>query len=107
SLGYPALAPGREMEAGRAVDAVAIEQRERRIAERRGAVDERLGKRGAVEKRKRGSGVKLDIHGGTSACWFRVPVQGSRLWFKVSGFRLQGSATREPRTGTLKPEPQP
>ena len=40
------------MEPRRAVDAVAIEQRERGIAERRRALDERLGQRRAVEKRK-------------------------------------------------------
>ena len=53
-----------EVKARRAVDAVAIEQRERRIAERRGAVDERFGQRGAVEKREGGGGVsmQLDIH---------------------------------------------
>jgi hypothetical protein len=54
----------RKMEARRAVDAVAIEQRERRIAERGGAVDQRLGERRAVEKRKGGRRVQLDVHGG-------------------------------------------
>ena len=52
-----------EMESRRAVDAVAIEQRERRIAERGGAVDQRFGQRRAVEKGKRGGGVQLDVHG--------------------------------------------
>ena len=52
-----------EVKARRAVDAVAIEQRERRIAERRGAVDQRFGQRGAVEKRKGGGSVQFDIHG--------------------------------------------
>jgi len=51
------------MEARRAVDAVAIEQRQRRVAERRGALDERLGQRGAVEKGKSRRRVKFDIHG--------------------------------------------
>ena len=50
------------MKTRRAVDAVAIEQRERRIAERRRAVDERFGQRGAVEKGKRGRGVEFDVH---------------------------------------------
>ena len=50
------------MESRRAVDAVAIEQRERRIAERGGAIDERFGQRRAVEKRKRGRGVEFDVH---------------------------------------------
>ena len=52
-----------EVKTRRAVDAVAIEQRERRIAERRGAVDQRFGQRGAVEKRKGGGSVQFDIHG--------------------------------------------
>ena len=47
----------------RAVDAVAIEQRERRIPERRRALDERFGQRGAVEERKGGRGVEFDVHG--------------------------------------------
>ena len=38
------------MEARRAVDAVAIEQRERRIPERRRALDQRFRQRCAVEK---------------------------------------------------------
>ena len=50
-----------EMEARRAVDAVAIEQRDRGIVERRGALDERFGQRRAVEKGKRGRGVEFDV----------------------------------------------
>jgi len=41
------------MEPRRAVDAVAIEQRERGVAERGGAIDERFGQRRAVEERER------------------------------------------------------
>ena len=52
-----------EMKARRAVDAVAIEQRQRRIAQRRRPIDERLRQRRAVEKRKRGRGVEFDVHG--------------------------------------------
>ena len=52
------------MKPRRAVDAVAIEQRERRIAERGRAIDERFGQRGAVEKGEGGRSVKLDVHGG-------------------------------------------
>ena len=54
---------GGEVKARRAVDAVAIEQRQRRIAERRRALDQRFGQRRAVEKRKGGRGVEFDIHG--------------------------------------------
>ena len=36
------------MEAGRSVDAVGIEQRQRGVAKRRGALDERFGQRGAA-----------------------------------------------------------
>ena len=50
------------MEARRAVDAVAIEQRERRIAELGGALDERFGQRRALQKAEGGGGVKLDVH---------------------------------------------
>ena len=53
------------MKPRRAVHAVAIEQRERRISERRRALDERFGQRGAVEKRKRGRRVQLDVHDGS------------------------------------------
>ena len=56
---------GRErglVKARRAVDAVAIEQRERRIAELGGAIDERFGQRRALEKTEGGRGVELDVH---------------------------------------------
>ncbi len=54
---------GREMHARRAVDAVAIEQCERRVAERDSPIDQRFRQRGAVEKRKCRRSVKLDVHG--------------------------------------------
>ena len=50
------------MKARRAVDAVAIEQRERGIAEIGGAIDERFRKRGRLKKTERGRGVELDVH---------------------------------------------
>ena len=50
------------MEARGAVDAVLIQQRQRRIAERRRPLDERFGQGRAPEERKRGSRVQLDIH---------------------------------------------
>jgi hypothetical protein len=50
------------VEARRAVDAVGVEQRERGIAERRRALDERFGERGALEKAEGGGGVELDVH---------------------------------------------
>jgi hypothetical protein len=51
------------MKPGRAVDAVAIKQRERRIPEGCGAIDERFGERSGLEKTECGRGVKLDEHG--------------------------------------------
>jgi hypothetical protein len=51
------------MKPWRAVDTVGIEQRERRISERGGTLDERLGQRSALKKTERRRGVKLDIHG--------------------------------------------
>ncbi len=55
------------MKARRAVDAVAIEQRERGIAERGRALDERFGQRRAAEERKRRRGVELDVGHGCRA----------------------------------------
>ena len=46
-----------------AIDAVAIEQRQRRVSKRRRTLDEGLGQRRAIEKRKRGRGVQFDVHG--------------------------------------------
>jgi hypothetical protein len=51
------------MESRNAVDPVAVEQRQRRIAERRGTLDEGFRQRRAVEKRKRGRRVQFDVHG--------------------------------------------
>ena len=77
----------RLVEPRHAVDAVCVEQRERRVPERRGARHERFGQRGALQKTKRGCGVEFDIHGpvlgatigwadprqaGTAASWRRV-----------------------------------
>ena len=45
----------------RAVHAVAIEQRERRIAEIGGAIDERFRQRRALQKAEGGGGVELDV----------------------------------------------
>ena len=53
------------VKARRAVDAVAIEQRERRIAELGGALDERFGQRRALQKAEGRGGVELDVHDGT------------------------------------------
>jgi hypothetical protein len=53
----------------RTVDAVAIEQRERRVAEFRRALDERFGQRGALKKAEGGRSVELDVRGqGREAC---------------------------------------
>jgi hypothetical protein len=50
------------MKAWRSIDAIGIEQRERRIAERRRPLDERFGERRALEKAERRRGVKFDVH---------------------------------------------
>ena len=57
--------PGRErgfVKTRGAVHPVAIEQRERGIAERGGALDERFRQRRRLEKTERGRHVKLDVH---------------------------------------------
>jgi hypothetical protein len=51
------------MKARRTVYPVGIEQRERRVAERGGPLDERLGQRGAAQKTEGGRGVKFDVSG--------------------------------------------
>src|SRR5437762_2878369 len=43
------------------INAIAIEQRERRIAEFGGAIDERFWERGALEKAEGGGGVEFDV----------------------------------------------
>jgi hypothetical protein len=45
------------------VYAIRIEQRQRRIAERRGTLDERFGQRRSLEKTERGGAMELDVHG--------------------------------------------
>ncbi len=44
--------------------AIGVEQCERWIAQRRRTLDERFGKRGALQKAERRCRMKLDIHGG-------------------------------------------
>jgi hypothetical protein len=61
---FEAGGAGRLVKAGGAVDAVAIEQRHRRIAKQRRAVDERLGQAGGPEEAEGGGGVEFDVHGG-------------------------------------------
>jgi len=51
------------MKAGCTVNAIGVEQRQRGIAERRRALDERFGQRGALKKTESRCGVKLDVHG--------------------------------------------
>ena len=53
----------REMKPRGAVQPVAIEQGERRIAQRRRARDKRLGQRRAIEKRERRRSMQLNVHG--------------------------------------------
>ncbi len=58
------------MEAWSAVDAVAIEERERRIAEIGRAIDERFRQRRALKKTERRRCVELNVHGiGRSSGW--------------------------------------
>jgi hypothetical protein len=51
----------RFMKAWRTVHAIPIEQRERRVAEIGGPIDERLGKRRALQKTERRCRVKFDV----------------------------------------------
>jgi hypothetical protein len=52
------------MKPGRAVHAVAIEQRQRWIPKRRGAIDKRFGERSGLKKTESRRGVELDEHNG-------------------------------------------
>ncbi len=49
------------MESGNAVDAIAIQQRERGVARFNRAVDQNFGKRCALQKAERGRGVEFDV----------------------------------------------
>jgi hypothetical protein len=60
--GADAGGEGGFVEAGGAVHAISIEQRQRRVAERRRTLDERFGERGALEKRKGRGRVEFDVH---------------------------------------------
>ena len=51
------------MKAWRAVDAVAIEERQRRVAELGGAIHDRFGQRCALKKAEGGGGVEFDVRG--------------------------------------------
>jgi hypothetical protein len=62
------------VKARRAVDAVAIEQRQRGIAEIGRPVDERLGERRALEKAEGGRGMEFDVHR-------RLPINGRAAEF--------------------------
>jgi hypothetical protein len=57
------------VKARRAVDAVAVEERDGGVAELSGAVDERFGKGGALQKAEGRRRVELDVrrHNGTLA----------------------------------------
>src|SRR5262249_39379879 len=57
------------VEARRAVDAVAIEEREGGIPEIGGAIDERFGQGRALQKAERGRGMKLDVR---HDCTFQI-----------------------------------
>ena len=64
------LEPGlarRHVQARRAVDAVPIEHREGRIAERRGPLDQRLGRGGGFQEREGRCGMQLDVHASSFA----------------------------------------
>jgi hypothetical protein len=52
------------IEARRAVDAVAIDERQRVVAEVGGTRDERLGQRRAFQKAERRRGMKFHVRGG-------------------------------------------
>ena len=52
------------VEARRAVDTVAVDQRNRLVAEIGGSLDDRFRQRSALEKLEGGSSLELEIHGG-------------------------------------------
>ncbi len=64
---FDARTSGRLVKPGNPIDAVAIEQRQCRIAKRRRSLDESFGKRRAVEKRKRRRCVQFDVHGANAS----------------------------------------
>jgi hypothetical protein len=51
------------MKARQAVDAIAVEERDGGVAELGGALDERFGQRGALQKAEGRGRVELDVHG--------------------------------------------
>ena len=75
------------MESRRAGDAVAIEQRNRGIAERGGAIDEHLRERGSAKETEGGGSVQFDIHGRTPqrhrdtelGCYTPVPLSSPSI----------------------------
>ena len=67
------------MKPRRTVDAVAIEQRKRRVTERRRPLDERLGKRRALQETERRGHMEFDVHRDAAS------AQG----FQSSDFRIQ------------------
>ncbi len=75
----------------RAVDAVAIQQRERRILQFRGARDQRFGQRRALQETESRGGMEFDIHR-TDEASARFQISGFR--FQISGFRFQNSGFR-------------
>src|SRR5262249_36780854 len=58
-----ARAPGGGEETRRAVDAVPVAERERVVAERRGALDQVLGQRGAAQEAEGAATAELDVPG--------------------------------------------
>src|SRR5215203_5266881 len=60
--------PGGAVEPGGAINAVGVQQRQRRIAQRRRTLDQCFGERCAAQEAEGGGGVKFDVsrHVGTS-----------------------------------------
>ena len=55
--------PRRLVEPRRTVDAIGVQQRQRRVAERGGALDQRFRQRGALEETESGRAMEFDVHG--------------------------------------------
>jgi hypothetical protein len=90
------------MKPRRAVHAIGIEQRQRRVAERRRALDECFGQRGALKKAEGRSGMKLDVHGSRQRR--PGPVLWTRRVYTARPALLVNNPLEEPLVGVALAE---
>ncbi len=86
----------RLVEPRRAVDAVAVDERDRREAALGGALDQVLGQRGAVEEREGGGGAQLDV-GNRRFLRRTLPVALAQLFLHRAGCGAEGFCVEVPR----------